>query len=499
MKSLLMTGGRKTLIFILSVFLFFLLFYTFFHPAILTTPDDWLYVSYTRNAIPILPKHNPTRVLPEILMPLVSNISTQLLMPLGVGFEMAIASGLALVLSLTIVFYTLTFIYVVRKKIVLSERATLWITAFFLLFHFLAFRTRIVDNPYLLGSFCLTNYYFYTLPILMNASLVMYCMGSDILDRLTKIEHWKFGLFITLVYLCFLSNLYSSILLIVYFFLVLVSKFRNSHFDIKSNIRENRFLWSMMLFYIIILIFEANGGNAKTLMGGNVSFLSGLRQALASFFGLRAAVNLVFVGLFVIVSSYTIYLYSSKHIVRIDLKEYGLYSIFGFILVSTFCILISSQSKPYYVAQSDKMLSEFFWLLFGLSMCMAYCVKHCSRFEAILPVLFLLLFCHTNTKNKTFCDVIHYDTMHRENVRLLSILDQANQANVDSLTLYVPKIEGKEDNWPYPLYFGMDLSNTFYNHRLTRKCLTINIEAIPGLVEISSSLSKTSALNYEKK
>lgn len=484
-------GSRKTLIFVSSVFLFFLLFYTLFHPAIITTPDDWLYISYTRNAIPILPKHNPTRVLPEILMPVVSNISTQLLMPLGVGFEMSIATGMAVVISAMLALYTWAFVFVLRKKLEVNERTSLWIVAFFLLFHFLAFRTRVVDNSYLLGSFCLTNYYFYTIPILLNATLVMYCMGSGILDRLSKLENWKLGLFITLVYLCFLSNLYSSILLIVYFFLVLVRKLYVSHFDFKSNIRENKFLWSMMLFYVIVLIFEANGGNAKTLMGENVSFLSSLRQTLASYFGLRAEVNLCFVGLFVLVSAYSLYLFFGKRFDRRILTEYGLYVIGGFVLVNAFCLLISSQSKPYYVAQSDKMLAEFFWLLFGLSMGMAYCLKHCPQLESIVPVLFVLLFCHTNTKNKTFCDVKSYDKMPLVNERLLSILDKANETNADSLTLYVPLIEDKEDNWPYPLYFGMDLSNTFYNHRLTHKRLKINIEAVPGLEMISSSLDDT--------
>lgn len=487
-----MSLNKKEIVFFSLFFIFFFLFYTIFHPAIITTPDDWLYITYTRDALPLWSKHNPTRVLPEILMPVISVVSSRLLMPLGIGFEQSIASGLALFLSCLISLYTFSFYTLVRKIFLLKDRICFIISLFFILFHFWAFRTTTTDNIYLFGALCLTNYYYYTIPILLNATLVMYCMRSGILDKMREMSYIKQGLFYALVYLCLLSNLYSSIIIISYFLLVFLNHLYSHHYNIKECLIHNKFVTFSLLFYVVILCFEVSGGNAQTLMSQRESLGVEVSHTVAMFLSLFGSMNNIFIIFNVIVLLAVFWLFKRKKQDRINkiYKKILLSIIFYFFTVSFFCILISAKSRPYYVTMPDKMLAEFFWIMVALGFSLAFCVKRLPQIEIILPLLFVLLLCHTNTKSKTFEDVTNYKKMQMENARLLSILQQVNETNVDSLTLLVPKMEGKEDNWPYPLYFGFDLSNTFYAHRLTKKRINIDIIAVPGLQHISSVLEE---------
>ena len=496
-------SGRSALLFFASVFVFFLAFFSVFHPALITTPDDWYYIGYTRDALPLLDKHNPTRVLPEVLMPVVATVSSMMLRPFGIDIVWAIAYGTALLLAALITLYAYNFYRLIRQKLSVDEAPALCITALFLLFHFLAFRSSKIDNIYLFGSFCLTNFYYYNVPILLNASLVMYCIRTDLLQRLSSLSYFRQGLFLAACYFCMLSNLYSNIILAVYFLLELLRDCHSRSYRLKQCLLDNKFIVSMLLFFLVILWFEVNGGNAKHLTAGDGSFLMELKHTCGSYCRMLLDMNGWFVTVCTVVTVVSAVMFY-RHCKAEGLSHKFLpwpaaFICLSFLLVNIFSILISAKAKPYYVSMSEKMLMEFFWLLVGVSTGIAYCVKRCPRLTALLPLLFLVLFCHTNTKTKTFCDVHGFATMPQFNDQLLSILDDANRQHVDSLTLYVPKVEGEADNWPFLTYVGPEFANVFYGHRLTRKRLEIRVEAVPGLTNVSSSLEMSPSVSVDPK
>ena len=483
--------SKKTLFFFFFVFAFFLSFFGLFHPPVMTTPDDWYYIAYTRDAIPLLDKHNPTRILPEVLMPVVSIISSVMIQPLCHDFVLSIAYGAALLLAILITFYAYNFFRLVRDRMKVSEGISLCITAFFLLFHFLIFRGARVDCQFLFSSFCLTNYYYYTIPILIIASFVMYCMRTGILDRLSSLSHFKLGIVLLVIYISLLSNLYSSIILVAYFLTFFIGKLHANKFQIAKSLKENKTVFGALLFYIVVLLFEANGGNARHLMAGNQSLFSQVWHTLAYYGSLRLQLNGWVAILCLILSLIALWCYwKDKDSLEKQktARETVLFYLTNFIIVTLFCILISAKANPYYVSQSDKMFAEFFWLVLGVAICLAYCVKRIPKLTAVLPILFLLLFCHTNTKGKTFCDVYGYDRMPAVNDSLLNILHRADICDVDSLTLYVPVVENRADNWPFLTYVGPEFANTFHAHRLTSKRLNIDVVAVHGLQSITSSL-----------
>ena len=61
------------------IFLSMLLFFLRIHPLIIYDADDWLYASYFRLPIPIWNDWNPSRVFPEIFMPLCSTLAVYLI------------------------------------------------------------------------------------------------------------------------------------------------------------------------------------------------------------------------------------------------------------------------------------------------------------------------------------------------------------------------------------------------------------------------------------
>lgn len=61
------------------IFIYFIIFFTKLHPITISDTDDWTYLFINRKAIPLWKNWNPIRILPEVLMPLISEISTYIL------------------------------------------------------------------------------------------------------------------------------------------------------------------------------------------------------------------------------------------------------------------------------------------------------------------------------------------------------------------------------------------------------------------------------------
>ena len=79
-------SARKRLspeiLWLLLAFIFFFVWYTQIHPISLFDGDDWRYVSDSRSAVPIWGAWNPSRIFPEIFMPLCSGAAAYVVYPL---------------------------------------------------------------------------------------------------------------------------------------------------------------------------------------------------------------------------------------------------------------------------------------------------------------------------------------------------------------------------------------------------------------------------------
>ena len=65
-----------------GIFLYTFLFFAVLHPLTVFSADDWMYISYTRHAFPLLGAWNPAKVLPEIFMSLWGDLAAWVVYPL---------------------------------------------------------------------------------------------------------------------------------------------------------------------------------------------------------------------------------------------------------------------------------------------------------------------------------------------------------------------------------------------------------------------------------
>lgn len=487
-------NNKITNLYFFLVFLFFLMFYGVSHPPIITTSDDWHFMATTRDAIPLASVHNPTRVMTEVFAPWAGMISVSILKPFGVDFVSSLAYGTSFILACFIVLYAWCFYRLFREKLQIGKTTTLCLTTFFLLFHFLAFRRYPNNNPYLFGSFDLCCYYYYTIPILLISSLVMYCIRTNLLDNISKMNSWQKGLFFTLVYLVLVSNLYSSIIWIAFISVRLLFFLFKQKEDILKVFSQNKVSVASILFFAIVLLYEALGDNAQQLSAGE-NYWSELHHTLGCYWSILHRMNKWFMSFCFLVFFYSLYVYrknkgNNNNDTKCSLKGLILFFLGNFIIINIFYILISAKAVPEYVVWQDRLLAEIFWGFLGISFCMAYCLKANPQVKTVVPFIFLLLLGDTNTTGKTFNDVFMYDTVAENSKKLEEIAVWADRNNVDTIDVYIP-YNGKEAsnfNWPYTIHYGSEIAEAFQKFNVTKRLLTIRLYAVRGRNTISTEL-----------
>ena len=198
-------------IFGLLLFAFLIVFFVVVHQLVIFDTDDWNYIFAIRSAIPTWGDWNPTRLFPEIMMAVVSQLVANILYPISGDYIGTMIWGHGLFTSVVILVYVICFIKLIREKFKVTSEESLVYATLFVVFHFVIFRKVYVGNEHLFYSSNVTCYYYYLLPTLLNCIAVM---------ELMRIEHneslWKAktavskGIFFLLVYLCIFSNLYCN-------------------------------------------------------------------------------------------------------------------------------------------------------------------------------------------------------------------------------------------------------------------------------------------------
>lgn len=297
-------------VFLALVFLYFTIFFTRVHPLILFDGDDWNYISYSRNAVPMGNRWNPTRILPETLMPLCGFIAAYIVAPLTKNYIFSVTVVCAVVVSAVITLYFYLFARAVEKAFRLSLPQTIMIAVLFLLVHFWVLRSGMTGNIHMFLAADLTCYFYYTIPTLLNAGCVLLFET----DR----TFWKKkgdigqGLLLLAVYLLICSNLFSSIVLASYAGVILLMdcilpSIREKSVSVwKKKLRENNIFLGIIVGWLISLILEAQGGRANA-MGTSLSVESG-EKVWSLFRGMLSQMNRYFMIFFVAVVAFSIVL-----------------------------------------------------------------------------------------------------------------------------------------------------------------------------------------------
>ena len=473
-------------LFCLAVFLGVFVFFYAAHPLILLSLDDWAYFGYKRLALPVPRFWNPSRVLPEFLMPLCGLMTGMLYRTLFSDYVLAQAFTVALVASLFITFYIYAFFLLLRRRLELGRWASALTALIFLLLHFLVFRSADADNIHLFYTGDVTCLFFYTIPALLCAGLVMLDLSNDALAGLfTPGEPVKKSLLATALYFALFSNLHGSAILAMHLgcrlLLRLIKTIRNKERLAAAARGELPYLLALGL-WIVAALFEMMGGRASINLGGH-SLVRGtaLAEALAALGKLLSTVSFLVPAMLLVCLVYIAVLMLRRRAEGsgLILSLLGRCALSG-LLCAVFLLLLCSVVSPHTYGEQISTFGMFFYLFLILCLAGAWAVRRFPRLALALPLVLLILFSAIDTGEKTFADpnalYVSSQTVMAINRDLIAQLQAADEAGLDEVELVTMKTDMEHDNWPHSTYkLGGVLSNILWKHGVISRPMTITI------------------------
>lgn len=466
-------------LFFIGLFLFFFLYYAQMHPLIPYNGDDWMFMSANRIALPSIQTWNPSRVLPETLMPLFSGLAAYLIYPFNHDYIEAQIIMHSFVVGVFLVLYIASFNHLLRKRFKVAINESLLYSLLFLLLHYIIFRTADTFNVHLFYSDDLTCHYFYLVPNIINAMIVMSLIEKDWL-HCNKYSSLKNSLLLLLVYLAICSNLYCSDILVIYIGcqLIIDIPYKNLKKETSSFIRRNIPALSIIVLWLIVNLMELKGPRAAYLaqVSVDVGLLSLLMQSVSAFFAVRYNVFFIlFVFIAFVVMLYSVY---REH----RLPKFSLHLLFTAFVTLIYVIIVSAKAKPSYSGRADILFAVFFPILVLIVLSW---VKFKSLFDKsimILPLLMLIMFSQINRSQPTFRDLrinsyVEGDytikTLRRVDNSIINQLVKADKGNTtDSVFIKVPLVANDGKNWPYLLIYNNNynwLNKTLRKHGIIER------------------------------
>ena len=458
------------------IFAAMFLFFSQVHPITPFDGDDWNVISDARPALPKWGGWNPIKVLPETFYPICGYIAAYVVKPIIGDYLSAITITAALILSAFIAAYILLFIEFVKKIFRVDSLLANLTGIIFLLLHFSMFhRHNAQDNIYLFHTIDANCYFNYVIPNILNAALVLLIAQFDITKNIfDRVTPRSAALFFAL-YLGIFSNILNSSLLGIYVFIELLSRVEWKNFKLKTFWGENKSLCVILIFWLISLLFEANGGRAKNFTADGVDYFANVIQTAAAFFnspnhdhGLRLLIFSIVTVIFILTRR-------GDSEQKIFLKVVAKFAAcIPFLAVYT--ILVAARADMNYATRSDVQFGLFFCIMVIFCATLLYWLKKFPRAAFILPILCFALFTWIFSGKRSYSPSTFGNVPEQICAEISrSIIDQivaADRAGLDKVTVAVPKGDDV-DNWPHPLYMGKNISRTLCNHGIISRRIEV--------------------------
>ena len=410
-----------------------LTFFVSSHPLYVFDTDDWHYLQDTRfgSAWPVWKLWNPTKVFPEIFMPIVASLSTFILSPLYEhDYLQSLSVGFAITLTLSIVICAYFLGKFLKKRFCLNELANLFLVAFFIVLFFCPlYKTGFfhVNNStdiryfYLLNSNDITCVFNYIIPAFINGAIIFYLITRDfhngninaydrqVSNYVAVDKYLAFSLLVIFIYFGLNSNLFQGIMLASYgSSCIILSLVFNWFYKgekrltlLKQSLKDNYLYILILIFWCIVLVYEANGERASVSGNGNSLLDLNLKKAFNTFKFQFKLLNLIF-ELFLILNLLTVF-YSVYRFIRIKSQtgyqnfknsedfQYWCLSIkflLSFIVTSFFLIMLCAKVDINYLHRTDVFISCMFFSIGYTVITIAYL---CKKFRPLFAVVFLMV------------------------------------------------------------------------------------------------------------
>jgi len=455
MKVQTMSNKERTsfLTFILLVFSFFFIFFFYLHPISISDTDDWIFLTYHRDAWPIWGGWNPIRVFAEVTIPAISSASAVLIYPVIGNIFTSLSLGYAVCIAAAVTCLAFA-LYRLNKKN-LSVFGAIAVTVFFLACHFWIFRTAYQDNDYMLRTADACTVFYYVIPNLLNAVLVLWMeMDSELVkwDSGDK-RYAKKSLFVLLVYFCIFSNIWAGMIIAAYVGSRLLFSLRpllQKQKKLTDWLTENRILLILIAIWIVSQIFEMNGGRAD-MVEKEISKEIGL--TITTLLRTARSMNRKFAAVIIALLLIGI----AVQIMERKKEELKTTAFWGtcFFISCIYLILSCSKVGHGFAARPDVFYGLFFFGLMAVVVNAVYLSGKYQKTKVLILLLLLIILNDCSSGGRTFreSNMLNLSPRIINNINndIVDQLMEAEDLGLSHTEIKVPVFDD-EDNWPYAVY-----------------------------------------------
>lgn len=466
------------------LFFCFFVFYSRIVPIVPFDTDDWYYMGYYRIPLPIWGDWNPSRVLPEILMPNLSVLAAHVIYPVTGNYiaSMTMIYAIFMAVLLAILCYQL---YRFAESLGTSKLSAVLLTVFWAFLHFTLLAGAASGNTWLWGSITATCYFYYAIPAIWNEALVIYLIRKrdakkSVLVKILLCVFCYFGVF---------SNLFPAVILPAYTGMDLLVSFvrwiggtKNGRGSFLKFLKEELFNLYVIILFLISVVFELSGGRASGFSGFQFAeVMETLKKSLSTVnpWALISIILLAFYSTIRLVKN------PKSDVIKGEQRIMLIKLLCAFEIVLLFNVLVCARTGAWYIGRQDVLVDIVFFVLlsvFALASCAftgsdnkksSYLVLGATL---MLNVLVLVRFnpsfyAPTNSGGLSAeqCVQIDEDIVHQ--------ITEAASENQSRMDLKVPDF-GSSDNWPLATYAGGPYSRfayTLWRHGLIQKSISINV------------------------
>lgn len=384
-------------LFWIAIFAGIFVFFYKLYPLYLYDVDDWLYAHYIRKIVPLAFNWNPSRILPEFLMPLVSTASFYLFYPLSGDLIDACALGYGLFLSALITVYFYLAAQAVNCVAPLGKAKQKVFVLLFVFLHFLVYRVADNNNDHMFYAMNVTCIFFYTIPALLNFCLVFY---FEIKGRIfSKANVFENSILALLIYLAIFSNLYNSCILAIWAGTKILMMFIDcirEHKDLKVLLcKENAYRLGIIILWFISAGFEFTGGRADSLESNFTIFY--IFECAGIFVNKYLSLNLVVMLLFACCVCGLV------PIIKKDstYAKWAIQLMVQFIVTGIYLVLLCSRTDSSYFRATAYIDTTVIYLFF-IYLTLAKASVLYERIFIVLPLATCFVFSCINTYGQTF-------------------------------------------------------------------------------------------------
>jgi len=476
-------------LFAVGVFAFLLVFFLVYRPITLDNMDDWTYISFTRSAVPKWNYWNPSRVLPEILMPFCAQLGVWFILPIVGDYVLSVTIALNVVFCLLITLYICAAVYLLKTQMKTSLGLTVLLGVLFLILHFRSWMSLWIPSRHLFYSWSATTCFYYTAPALVNIVLVLLLESlRNGQDFWTDDHLISKGFLIAALYLAMFSNLFSSVILAVYAGCCVLENTAKRLIGKEPKgkwLKENALHIGILFMWLVSAVFELSGGRARSMESKTalldrvkdtvVALLETIERMEDTTFWLCAV--LIAVG------------FAAAILSRKKEKEASCYLTLllrhllcaGITLV--YLIVLSASTESVYIERMDVLLGVVFHILLGAMLSLAYLIRKWKKLVLVVPLTVFIIgfdvlfgiesFAHSTTGQ------IPAKTCMQINQALMQQIMEAENQKLDTVTIKVPQGDQQASNWPYTTNMGGRMIDTLRNHGMIEHLQAIYVEPDP--------------------